>query len=220
MTDEPDVPQPTTTGNVDELTQATRSRVWLGSRVAAIGVVLALLVLLTVSLVRSGDGARFVDRIAKGRKPPAPPFNLRVLWSHDETWPKPLQPGLRDGRLALGELRGQPAVINFWASWCVPCKEEAPSFAAEARKYRGRVAFVGVDVQDLESAAKRFLRRYKVNYVSTRDGSDKTYTAYGLTGVPETYFIDRRGRVIEHAVGAVKKDELAASLETLLKASP
>lgn len=198
---------------------ARRSRLWIVSRIATIGFVLALLALLTLSLVRSGNGPRFVDQIAKGKKPPAPPFNLAVLWPHDETWPGVLRPRLTDGRLALSELRGRPAVINFWASWCVPCKKEAPALAAEAERFRGQVAFVGLNVQDLPSAAKRFLRRYKVNYVSVRDGGDKTYTAYGLTGVPETYFIDPQGRVVTHAIGAVSEADLAASIESLLKAS-
>jgi cytochrome c biogenesis protein CcmG/thiol:disulfide interchange protein DsbE len=189
------------------------------ARTVAVGFVLALLGLLVWSVVHSGNGARFTKQISQGGKPRAPTFALAVLWSHDETWPKPLRPRIRDGRLSLDELRGYPAVINFWASWCVPCKEEAQAFAAAAERFRGRVAFVGMDTQDLKSAARRFLRRYEVNYVSVRDGTDKTYTAYGLTGVPETYYVDSRGRVVEHAIGAVSKAELVASVERLIKES-
>jgi len=69
----------------------------------------------------------------------------------------------------------------------------------------------------LSSAAMRFLTRYKVNYVSVRDGTDKTYTAYGLTGVPETYFIDRRGRIVVHKIGQASKTDLATSINILLK---
>ncbi len=207
------------TGGANETRGTTRSKVRLVGRITAVGFVLALLVLLILSFVQSGNGARFVDQIAKGQKPPAPSFNLAVLWPHTETWPKTLRPRLLDGRLSLDELRGYPAVINFWASWCVPCKEEAPAFAAEAKRFQGQVVFVGLNIQDLPSAARRFLARYKVNYVSIQDKGDKTYTAYGLTGVPETYFIDHRGRVIEHAVGAVSKTQLASSIEALLKAS-
>jgi cytochrome c biogenesis protein CcmG/thiol:disulfide interchange protein DsbE len=79
--------------------------------------------------------------------------------------------------------------------------------------------FVGIDVQDLPSSARRFLKRYKVNYVSVRDGTDTTYTAYGLTGVPETYYVDATGHVVEHAVGAVSQDELVTSINALLKES-
>jgi len=218
MTSEHDLPDTSGHGDPTAPRRTKRSKLWVVSRVVAVGFVLALLTLLTLSLVRSGDGARFVSQIAKREKPPAPSFALAVLWPHDETWPAVLQPRLRDGRLALNELRGQPAVLNFWASWCLPCKEEAPAFAVEAQEFRGRVAFVGLNVQDLSSAALEFLRRYKVNYVSIKDGSDKTYSAYGLTGVPETYFVDRRGRVIEHAAGAITRPALAASVKTLLAA--
>lgn len=197
-----------------------QSTAWLLARVLAVGSVLALLALLILGLIRGGDGARFVSKIANKKTPPAPSFSLSVLWPHDETWPEILRPHLADGRLTLRELRGQPTVINFWASWCVPCKEEAPAFAAEAERFSGRVAFVGLNVQDAPSAARRFLRHYKVNYVSIRDGSDKTYTAYGLTGIPESYFLDRRGRVIEHAIGGLSKSHLAANVEALLKESP
>jgi cytochrome c biogenesis protein CcmG/thiol:disulfide interchange protein DsbE len=192
------------------------SRFRLLTRVIAVGFVLALLGLLIADLVRSTDGGRLVKQIDKGNKPAAPSFSLAVLWTHDETWPVGLRRSLDDGRLSLAELRGYPIVLNFWASWCVPCKEEAPAFAAAAKKFKGRVAFVGMDTQDLSSAARRFLTRYKVNYVSVRDGTDKTYTAYGLTGVPETYFIDRRGRIVGHKIGQASKADLTTGINTLL----
>jgi cytochrome c biogenesis protein CcmG/thiol:disulfide interchange protein DsbE len=128
-----------------------------------------------------------------------------------------LRPRLEDGRVSLAELRGFPVVINFWASWCIPCREEAAAFRAVATRYAGRVAFVGMDTQDLKSAARRFLRRYKVNYVSVRDGSDRTYSAYGLTGVPETYFVDREGRAVSHAVGAISRRDLERSVRALVE---
>jgi len=184
--------------------------------VIAVGFVLALLGLLIADLVRSGDGARLVKQVDNGRRPAAPSFSLAVIWAHDETWPVGLRRRLDDGRLSLAEVRGYPAVINFWASWCVPCKEEAPAFAAAAEKFKGRVVFVGLDTQDSPSAARRFLRRYRVNYVSVRDGTDKTYTAYGLTGVPETYFIDRRGRILLHKIGQTSKADLTTAINALL----
>jgi cytochrome c biogenesis protein CcmG/thiol:disulfide interchange protein DsbE len=189
------------------------------ARTIAVGGVVALLGLLVWSLVHSDNGARFVKDVSMGARPPAPQFALSVLWNHEETWPESLRPRLADGRLSLRELRGHPAVINFWASWCVPCKGEAPAFAAAAKRFAGRVVFVGIDVQDLPSSARRFLKRYKVNYVSVRDGTDRTYTAYGLTGVPETYYVDATGHVVHHAVGAVSQDELVTSINALLKES-
>lgn len=189
-------------------------------RAAAVGLVVALLGLLVWDLVASGSGASFVAKIKHGKKPLAPTFALPVLWDRRATWPTALRPRLDDGRLALAELRGFPVVINFWASWCIPCREEAPVFRVVAQRYAGRVAFVGMDIQDLKSSARRFLGRYRVNYVSVRDGSNSVYTAYGLTGVPETFFLDRRGRAISHSVGAVSQQELEQNVQALLKETP
>ena len=189
------------------------------ARILAVGFVLALLGLLVWDLVRSDKGARLTGEISNGKRPPAPAFALPVLWDHRETWPKALRPRLGDGKLELRELRGYPVVLNFWASWCIPCKEEALAFSAAARRFRGRVVFAGIDVQDLKSSARRFLRRYQVNYVSVRDGGDKTYTSYGLTGVPETFFIGPRGRVIVHSIGRLTTTGLNENIRILLKAS-
>lgn len=204
------------------MTMATRARsslLWIAARIAATGVVVGLLGVLIWDTTHGSGGATFTAKIERGERPPAPAFALPVIWEHSETWPIDLRPRLGDGTLTLAELRGRPAVINFWASWCVPCKEEAPAFAAAARQFSGRAAFVGMDTQDFTGAARGFLRRYKVNYVSVRDGTDKTYRAYGLTGVPETYFVDPRGRTVEHAVGAVSRRELTKSVEHLLRVS-
>ncbi|MFL5963475.1 MAG: TlpA family protein disulfide reductase [Gaiellaceae bacterium] len=186
-------------------------------RAAAVGLVVALLGLLVWDMFATGSGASFVSQIKQGKKPLAPGFAVPLLWDQHETWPAALRRRLDDGRLSLAELRGFPVVINFWASWCVPCREEAPAFRAAAQRYAGRVAFVGMDIQDLKSTARRFLGRYQVNYVSVRDGSNRTYTAYGLTGVPETFFVDRRGRAIGHSVGAVSQQELEQNVQALLK---
>jgi len=186
-------------------------------RAAAVGLVAALLGLLLWDLLRTSSGASFVQRIDQGKSPPAPEFALPVLWDRRENWPSALRSRLDDGRLTLTELRGFPVVVNFWASWCIPCREEAAAFREVAKRYAGRVAFVGMDTQDLKSAARGFLRRYKVNYVSVRDGTDHTYSAYGLTGVPETYFLDRRGRALSHAVGAVAREDLEQAVRALVQ---
>lgn len=215
--------QPATEGQVDqaepkaqETAPGSPHPLWRFARYSTVVIVLCLLALLVWSLVRSSSGADFVKQTEQGKMPPAPSFDLPVLWPHTETWPPALTPRLTDGRLTLAELRGQPAVINFWASWCYPCKQEASAFARTAQRYRGQIAFVGIDVQDLKSSARAFLRRYKVNYVSVRDGSDKTYNAYGLTGVPETYFVDRKGRTLAHAIGRMSAHDLMQNVRALL----
>ena len=154
--------------------------------------VLALLALLIWKVAFANSGGRLVSKISHGQRPVAPPFRLKVIWSPPATWPKPLRKALDDHVVSLYELRGYPVVINFWASWCVPCKDEAPFLDASARAHAGRVVFLGIDVQDLIPDAHKFLRELRVPYPSVRDGSPKTYSAYGLTGVPETYYLDRR----------------------------
>jgi cytochrome c biogenesis protein CcmG/thiol:disulfide interchange protein DsbE len=113
------------------------------------------------------------------------------------------------------ELRGHPLVVNFWASWCLPCKEETPRLVEVARGQAGKIAFLGVDVQDFTSDARRFLARYRVNYVAVHDGAEATFTAYGLIGLPETFFIDQHGRIVAHVVGKLSAAELAQGVSRI-----
>jgi cytochrome c biogenesis protein CcmG/thiol:disulfide interchange protein DsbE len=193
-----------------------RPRLRLLLQGAAVVVVALLLTLLLVRTLAEGAGPHLVSEVRAGNKPLAPDFDLAVIWPRAETWPPKLRAALADGRVAARELRGYPAVLNFWASWCLPCKAEAPRLTAAARRYAGRVAFLGVDVQDFESDAHRFLERYDTNYVSVRDGGDSTYSAYGLTGLPETYFVDAAGRIVAHSVGEISEAELEAGIRTAL----
>jgi cytochrome c biogenesis protein CcmG/thiol:disulfide interchange protein DsbE len=178
--------------------------------------VAALLALLAWRLAAKNRGADLVSAIAAGRAPAAPAFDLPVIWPRAETWPPQLRRALADGRVALRELRGYPVVLNFWASWCVPCKKEASILAASARAHAGTVAFLGIDVQDLSSDARRFLRRHGGSYVSVRDGAGSVYSAYGLTGVPETYYLDRRGRILAHSLGQLSREELEQGIAQAL----
>ena len=116
--------------------------------------------------------------------------------------------------MSLSELRGEPVVLNFWASWCVPCGREAPRLAASATAHRGEVVFLGLDVKDFSGDARKFLRTHKVNYVSVRDGGSRLYNEYGLTGLPETYFLDPRGRIVEHVIGEISRAQLETGIET------
>ena len=88
-----------------------------------------------------------------------------------------------------------------------------------AGTHTGRIAFIGVDVQDFKSDARRFLTRYGTNYVSVRDGDDSTSSAYGVTGIPETYYLDARGRIVAHSVGEVSRQELEANVNQAIKES-
>jgi len=173
--------------------------------IAAVG---ALLGLLGWATFTAGKGRNLVARVAAGERPPAPAFELEVVWPRTEFWPRNLRPAVTDGRLGLSEIRGRPIVLNFWASWCIPCREEAPILGRSARAHAGQVLFVGVDVQDLRSDALAFLREFEVPYVSLRDKGNKTYEGYGLSGVPETYYLDRRHRIVAHTQGAVSRRSL------------
>lgn len=80
--------------------------------------------------------------------------------------------------------------------------------------------FIGIDVQDFKSDARQFLRRYKANYVSVRDGGSSTYEAYGLTGLPETFHLDARGRVVAHTVGQLSREELGDGIAASVGEAP
>ncbi len=219
----PIVPTPPPPADTDESLEGRpperRSRLLRVVQGITLGVV-ALLLGLLIWKVAFADksGARLVDAIARGKRPIAPPVRLVVIWPHDETWPAPLHRALDDNVVALSELRGYPVVVNFWASWCIPCRDEATRLNAAAKANAGKVAFLGIDVQDLVPDAHHFLRRYHVSYVSIRDKSPSgsgSYAAYGLTGIPETYYIDPNGRIVGHSIGAVSVEELATQLGRL-----
>lgn len=117
------------------------------------------------------------------------------------------------GTLSFDDLEGSPVVLNFWASWCVPCEDEAPLFNAMAERFEGEVAFVGVNVKDALDDARAFEERFEVSYPSVRD-QGRIETDYGLAGQPETFLIARDGTIVEHIQGAVTD---AAYLQTLLE---
>jgi cytochrome c biogenesis protein CcmG, thiol:disulfide interchange protein DsbE len=189
-----------------------RLRLRLLLQAGAVSIVALLLGLLVLRTLDKQAGPHLVSEVKAGNTPLAPDFDLPVLWSRTETWPAKLRGALADGRVSLRELRGYPAVMNFWASWCVPCKAEAPRLVASARRHAGEVVFLGLDVQDFKCDALSFLERYDTNYVSVRDGGSSTYANYGLTGLPETYYLDARGRIVDHAVGEISPEELEAGI--------
>lgn len=94
------------------------------------------------------------------------------------------------GTLSSEELKGKPVVINLWASWCIPCREEAPALEEMWRKYKDRVAIVGINVRDTEEAAREFAREFSLTYPLVRDTDRTVEKALGAFGLPETFFID------------------------------
>lgn len=106
------------------------------------------------------------------------------------------------GTLSLAGLEGKPVVLNFWASWCVPCRDEAPWFKKAHARYGDRIHFVGVDIHDARSDAIAFVDEYGLEYPSVRDLDGRIEGDYGLTGQPETFLIDAGGTIVEHVPGA------------------
>ena len=121
--------------------------------------------------------------------------------------------------VSLESLRGQVVVLNFWASWCNPaCYDEAPVLERGWRAWRDRgVMVVGVDIQDTAEAAQRFMRQFDLTFPNARDLSGKVSIDYGVYGVPETFFIDRRGRIRGKHVGAVTDAVFRSKVELLLE---
>jgi cytochrome c biogenesis protein CcmG/thiol:disulfide interchange protein DsbE len=120
--------------------------------------------------------------------------------------------------VSLEALRGRVVVINFWASWCYPaCYEEAPALERGWQAYRERgVIFVGVDIQDRPEAAAKFIRDFGLTFPNAPDPRGAVSVDYGVYGVPETFFIDRQGRIRAKHVGAVTDQALREQLERLL----
>ncbi len=162
----------------------------LRQRAALLGALVVILGLLAFITVRSNRPATITSQLGRGLTPDAPAFVLPRLDA--------------EGTIDLKTLRGKVVVINFWASWCGPCREEAPALEATWQRYRDReVVVLGVNVQDLIPEALRFMKETKTTYPSVRDRDNTVYRAYGLTGVPETFFVDRQGRIVRKFPGVV-----------------
>jgi cytochrome c biogenesis protein CcmG/thiol:disulfide interchange protein DsbE len=172
------------------------ARLKLGAQALAVGLVALLLALLVWKLAK-GSG----KEAAIGKS--APNFTLKRI---DEP-----------GTLQLASLRGKVVVLNFWASWCYPCKQEAPALAAAAKRWPGKVVVLGVDVNDFAGDARKFARKYGLSYPLVHDNHNVTSPKYGISLLPETFFIDRNGKVIVHVPGQVKPSEIQDGVEQALR---
>ena len=137
------------------------------------------------------------------------------------------------GTLSSSELRGSPVVINFWASWCDPCNQEAPDLEATWKQYQAKgVRVVGVDYEDQPADAQAFLSRYGITYPSVVDRGGELATTFGVRGVPETFFIDAQfhffaigqgeeqgNRFGTRILGAVSRPQLKSQIDAMLAAA-
>jgi cytochrome c biogenesis protein CcmG/thiol:disulfide interchange protein DsbE len=158
----------------------------LTAQAVAVALVAALLSLL-VWRVAHEDNNAVAQALASGKHPTAPTFDLKRLDG--------------GGRLDLASLRGKkPIVLDFWASWCVPCISEAKRLTAAQRRYGDRIAFLGVDTKDFAPDARAWRRKHGVTYPSVHDGEGKVLAKWGGLPIPRIFFIDRRGKVVGELV--------------------
>jgi len=161
--------------------------------------VLALVTLLAYGLLnKGGEGGAGVLRLGRD----APDFTLNLF---------------EGGTFTLSEKGGKPVVVNIWASWCPSCREEAPVLEEGWRQFKDRgVIFVDVDWQDNREDALKFIEEFNITYPNGPDESN-IYFDYGATGVPESFFINREGKIVLKFVGPMKPEQLSAFVEELLR---
>lgn len=123
---------------------------------------------------------------------------------------------LRGPRVDLASLRGRPALVNFWASWCAPCKQEAPELERLARTLHGNARLVGVDWNDTTANATAFIRQHQLTYPNLRDGSSEVGNDFGLSGLPTTFVLDPQGQIVR----TLRGPQTSASLREALASVP
>jgi cytochrome c biogenesis protein CcmG, thiol:disulfide interchange protein DsbE len=170
---------------------------------AVLAAVAALVALLAYGLVENEPDRSFEDAAARGEREPAPDFDLPRLSG--------------DGRATLADYRGQVVVLNFWASWCEPCRTESPLL----ERWHRRIApdggtVLGIDGQDVSSDARDFVEEYELTYPMLHDGPGDLREPFGVLGFPETFVIDTRGRVAAVRRGPVDEEFMREAVEPIL----
>jgi cytochrome c biogenesis protein CcmG/thiol:disulfide interchange protein DsbE len=175
---------------------------WITSRRARLLAGVAAAVTVIVALLMSGlgrDPSVFASPLV-GRM--APNFTL---------------PQLNGPPVTLARLRGQIVVVNFWASWCTECQDEQAALDQVWQQFQDSgVVVVGVNFQDTAGAARGYVRTDAVTYPVVEDAGSKTALAYGLRGVPETFVLNRSGRIVKHVIGPVGAAGLATEINSML----
>jgi cytochrome c biogenesis protein CcmG/thiol:disulfide interchange protein DsbE len=172
-------------------------------RWVVIGIAAALVGLLSYGVASQGTDNKLDVALQEGKRPPAPDASLRKLGD--------------TGSGAIDDYRGKVVLVNFWASWCDPCKDEAPLVEKthqELAAHGGTV--VGVDTRDASDAALQFVKAHGMTYPSLRDGSGDYANKWGLTGYPESFLLDKDGRVVAINRGPITKSWVAKHVTPLI----
>jgi cytochrome c biogenesis protein CcmG/thiol:disulfide interchange protein DsbE len=192
----------------------------LAGRALAILVAVGFVGLLAYGLASKSANTSIDDALNSGEDIAAPAFSLPVLQrgSLPPALATRLAPALADGKVSLSELRGTPVVVNFWASWCVPCRDEAKDLEAAWKTDASRhgVLFVGLNMQDLTDDARSFAHDEHMSYLAIRDRGNGVSRDYGVTGVPETFFVSRTGRIVGHIIGAADRSALRKGIASAI----
>ena len=171
--------------------------------IAIVGVLLALFALLAYGLAQNEPDRDVDEALARGDREQAP--DLELPWLD------------RDGTGALADYRGRVVVLNFWASWCKPCKDESPLLESWHRRIRDRGGMVlGVDMLDVTADAQEFIAEYKLTYPMLKDKDGDGLEKFGVAQYPETFVIDRQGRIAAAQRGPVDETFMRTKVEPLL----
>lgn len=148
------------------------------------------------------DAAQAAVMPGPGMDRPAPDFTLTTL----------------DGKpFTLSALRGKPVVLNFWATWCIPCRNELPTIQRAAAHYGDRVVFAGVDQGETAETVQRFVAELGLTFPIPMDGKQDAATLYNVRGLPTTYFIDADGVIQAMWLGEMTSITLAENIAKIVK---
>ncbi|HEX5856487.1 MAG TPA: TlpA disulfide reductase family protein [Microbacterium sp.] len=191
-------------------------------RAAGVLVVLAVVGLLGYGLTTKARTVSVDEALSRGEALPAPGFELVALRSGS---PRSLgavwSQASADGRVRLEELRGAPVVLNFWASWCDPCRAEIGLLERRWRDVEpAGVLVLGINQQDARDDALAFLADRGVTFPSVRDPGKETARAWGVTGTPETFFVSADGDVVAHVIGTISDEQMTAGLAAARSGRP
>jgi cytochrome c biogenesis protein CcmG/thiol:disulfide interchange protein DsbE len=119
--------------------------------------------------------------------------------------------------ISLSDLRGKPVIINFWASWCPPCRTEAPLIERTWRAYKDRgLVFLGINIQDRKEDALNYMREFNITYPNGPDPTGEIAIDYGVSGLPVTFFVSGKGEVVRRWVGAIENSVMTSAIEEIM----